>query len=872
MKPTAPDPAQLADLFPLSDETPISYRPIIVWAINDRTDPEKSRSQLDGFAACGYGGVMIMPWGGLPNEFMDDAWLDAVSCILEHAATLGLEIWIWDDWIFGSGSAGGTLTENPAYRAKGLQKAIDLIIEAAEVLDIPVPPRTIAAATFDVDKFGCPITRAVPQKNESGDMIRFEAKVRSRLVVVCWQYISGFVHSIRSHCRFLDPAISAEDCNIFINDDRNAWSVDMLNPEATQGFLDRIHERYRARLSSHFGVTLKGFFYDEPKVSTTRPWTTDFAARFQANMGYDITDLLPEIEIEYLMDSGDHGQWLRPEAVQRARADYYDVWTSLMAESFYQPIHQWCSRYGVIATGHQLGDNSLEEMKYGGGVFFKNLSHSDLPGVDTITGQIKPGLFDDSPRYAGSIANSLGKSRAMSESFAVYGHGVTPDQMRYVCVQQILRGVNTFFVKLSNYNREQALHFHPPELSNANPMIKHYGPMFCEMISRVTRLLNGGRPDRAVALYVPLDNLYNTDLTFAAPTDEIARQLTYNQVDYDYVWDGDITGMAAAADGITAAGGRTYTHLLVPPEAIMSDAIRGQIDTLDRDRGVVQHVQADTLRDLICALRESDSFLNVVSEDVPVAMRRRTAESGETICLFLNESATAESLTLRLVRQARVHEIALDSGQMTCCAQGTAGTSLTIDFQRAQSKLLFFEPVDTLDADSDKPDAAAPQQITDWTLKLPDGDAVTIAGEFPDWQDLGYGSYTGFMSYTADFELTEDAAACTLTIGELCYAAAIHVDGQKIADTVFSPFAAELGSLDAGRHTLEIKVLNTLANAVLGDPDKVEKLRAQGAFKGTYEMFYHPLDKQKLRSGLFGPVRLCFEKVGQRMTADPKPR
>ena len=71
-------------------------------------------------------------------------------------------------------------------------------------------------------------------------------------------------------------------------------------------------------------------------------------------------------------------------------------------------------------------------------------------------------------------------------------------------------------------------------------------------------------------------------------------------------------------------------------------------------------------------------------------------------------------------------------------------------------------------------------------------------------------------------------------------------------------FVADLGSLDAGRHTLEIKVLNTLANAVLGDPDKVEKLRSQGAFKGTYEMFYHPLDKQKLRSGLFGPVRLCF--------------
>ncbi|MDP6360084.1 MAG: hypothetical protein QF473_33525 [Planctomycetota bacterium] len=93
-----PDPARLDDLFPLSDENPISYRPIIVWAINDRLDDEESRSQLDGFAASGYGGVMIMPWGGLPNEFMDDAWLDAVSCIVEHAATMimALQEFPWD--------------------------------------------------------------------------------------------------------------------------------------------------------------------------------------------------------------------------------------------------------------------------------------------------------------------------------------------------------------------------------------------------------------------------------------------------------------------------------------------------------------------------------------------------------------------------------------------------------------------------------------------------------------------------------------------------------------------------------------------------------------------------------------------------------
>ena len=66
-----------------------------------------------------------------------------------------------------------------------------------------------------------------------------------------------------------------------------------------------------------------------------------------------------------------------------------------------------------------------------------------------------------------------------------------------------------------------------------------------------------------------------------------------------------------------------------------------------------------------------------------------------------------------------------------------------------------------------------------------------------------------------------------------------------------------LGSLDKGRHTLEIRVLNTMANSAFGDAAKVEELRAHGAFKGTYASIYEPRDREKLTSGLFGPVCIC---------------
>jgi hypothetical protein len=854
MKLTTPDLVQLADRFPLSDETPLSYRPIIVWAMNDRLDHAELRSQLDGFAACGYGAVMTMPWGALPNEFMDDDWLDATECILVHAEAIGLEVWIWDDWIFGSGCAGGTVTENPAYRARGVQKGIDLIVEPGESIDISVPARTIAAATFDADKFGNPTGRSVPLDVEAGGKIQFVANVRTRLVLVCWQYVSGFQHSTTSHGEFLDPAIDAAACNIYISDDRDDWSVDMLNPAATDEYLARIHEVYRARFSSYFGGTLKGFFYDEPKVPTRQPWTENFVARFEAIKGYDITDFLPEIEIDYMMDAGDHSEFLRPEVVQRAAADYYDVWTTLVAESFYAPVQAWCQRHGVIATGHQLGDNSLEEMKHGGGVLFKNLSYSDMPGIDTISGQIAAGRFFDCPRYVGSVANALGKTRAMSESFAVYGHGVTLHQMRYVCMVQIVRGVNTFFMKLSNYNRERSKQFHPPELSDVNPIIKHYGQRFCNMTERVAHLMNGGRPDRAVALYIPFDHLYNEDLSFVAATDGVARQLAYNQVDFDYVWDGDIIGMTSAAGGIAAAGGRVYSHLLIPPGSRMSDGISARLDEL----GALREVDADALRELRRVHHQADACFAVVSENVPVAMRRRTTKSGDAICLFVNESASAETLVIELASQAQVHEFVPDSGEMSCIAQGAAGTPVAIEFDVEQSKMICVEPVAALDAEFQAPGAGAEiLEITDWVLTLPDARDVTITDAFPDWQDLGFGGYTGVMRYTATFKLVEDCAACTLKLGELRHAATVLLDGREAGDAVYSPFVVALGDLSAGQHSLEIRVLNTSANTVYGDQARYDELAAQGAFKGTYETIYRRLDLEKLRSGLFGPVRLC---------------
>ena len=66
------------------------------------------------------------------------------------------------------------------------------------------------------------------------------------------------------------------------------------------------------------------------------------------------------------------------------------------------------------------------------------MAHSLMPGVDVVWGLIKAGIFSDSARLAGSRAAVAGITRAMSETFAVWGHGLTLDQMRYTMENQII--------------------------------------------------------------------------------------------------------------------------------------------------------------------------------------------------------------------------------------------------------------------------------------------------------------------------------------------------------------------------------------------------------------------------------------------------
>jgi hypothetical protein len=833
-----------------------SYRPIIVWAMNDKLVKQEMKIQLADFKSCGYGGVMVMPWGGLPYDFMAAEWIEAVDCILECASELDMDIWIWDDWCYGSGFAGGVLAkENPEFRASSLKIILDVFIETGETFEFILPPRAISASVFDIDKFGNPIGEKFEAIDiEANKKITLHAEQRQRIVIVGWEYISGMHHTTKSHGSFMDNSLSNEQIGVRIWEDREAWGVDHLNPAATREYLRLIHQRYYDRSAKYFGNTMKGFFFDEPKMPTSRPWTHDFAERFKESKGYDILKYLPSILLDYKMDNANFNSYFRPECVKKAEADYSDAWTTFMAESFYYPIGDWCKSHQVLSGGHPIGDGSGAEHKElfsCGGVYCKNMAQSEFPGIDTVWGTIVPGKFVDNPRFAASIAVSNGLNRALSESFAVWGHGTDIDSMRYTCEHQIIRGVNTFFCKLSNYNREKSLLFHSPELSGFNPIIKHYGSAFCDRIDLVARLMNSGKTVSRAAVYIEMENYYHGDTALAEFLGKIAEKLTYEQVEYDYVYASDIFGFKYDGSTIQNRHGQIYHSIIVPAESMMSSEVRSALAELGNR---VHHVNKSNLDLVVADLKyKGDLPYVVVSSGSRISSLSRILGNEVQCSMFLNESDKPETLSLCFSGMTTLGEFEPNNGTIEAMGTIVANGRLEIKLVVGESQILIFYKLNrNKDLGKQHFVTGKEQVISNWTLHTPDGKMLKL-NALSDWTTLGFAGYTGFMRYSTEFEWTNTGDA-VLALGELCYAATVFLDGRKIQDCLFQPLKIKLGNLSKGTHLLEIDVLNTMANSIFGDEKKLKALRNSGAFNGTYAEFYEQRDMEKLKSGLLGPT------------------
>ena len=216
----------------------VTFSPKPMWFLNGALEEGEMTRQLEDFAAHGVRGVILHPRIGLPKdlEYLGDRFMGLIRHAVSECARLGMEVLLYDEGMYPSGSANGQVVrEDPAFASRGLR-----MVEGPWK---PAPGEA-AVAHLALLKSGVACTQARSlSENEQPCPGETEA----------W-LISAFTHgTIRG-----------------IHEDEDDGgpnvppSADILNPEAVRCFIRRTHDRYAEWVGEWFGSTITCFFCDEP--------------------------------------------------------------------------------------------------------------------------------------------------------------------------------------------------------------------------------------------------------------------------------------------------------------------------------------------------------------------------------------------------------------------------------------------------------------------------------------------------------------------------------------------------------------------------------------------------------------------------------
>lgn len=621
--------------------------------------------------------------------------------------------------------------------------------------------------------------------------------------------------------------------------EQGGYRADLMNPAAVRRFIELTHERYAKAVGHEFGRTVTAMFTDEMRVggslgSDALPWTPDLPRLFQERKGYPLEPL------EALF--GDD------EGTARLRYDYADVWSTLFREAYLDQIHDWCRQHGIASVGHFPGeDETAGPVKHGWGDAMRGLAGFDLPGVDAIWRQVFPGgPFTDFPRLAGSSGRQHGRP-ACTESFAVYGWGLTPAQMKWVTEHQAVRGVTIMAPMLAALRAKgSGIVNTSSHLAWGNPLWPHFRH-YADYTARLAALLAVGEPAVDVAVYLPARSLWVRPHDPATETGVVglAQALAERQVDFDYLGDDDLAA-ANLHDGCLVVGRMRYRALCIPachamPAAALERVGRATaagvlVATVGRPAVVANEppdrCQVPNAWRQVHEMAAAEAAADLVRERLAPTIRlapaipavrccRRTAESWDLLFLT-NEAADPVETTLEQPPAGRAYTVDLGTGTTHPVAELGGRVPVRLEGYGA-AMVLFDRTGEAAAAAQPLPPAGATIQAASlaWQARPLVRYAVSEAGiaqqactepsrplPFDGWRQVEP-HFSGTVEYTT--RLQGQAGPATIDLGTVRHVAEVWLNGRPAGTRCWPPYRLPL-TLQPGANRLRVVVTNTLAN------------------------------------------------------------
>ena len=438
------------------------FRSAPFWGWNAFLDRENLEFQIGEMKKEGMGGFFVHSREGLETPYLSGEWMDALALCVDKASEEDLEVWIYDEDKWPSGSAGGMVSRrNPdQYAAKGLTLEI-------------LPPEILPCK--EAGSLGL-----------SGE----EAAVDGKILGIYDNVVEGMVLVLR-----MERSGASEWYNGYA-------PTDNLNPQAVSEFIQMTHGRYKQRFGAEFGKRIKGFFTDEPNCcdffsvfTKGRPWlvwTEDFPRVFEEKRGYSPMEYLPYLFIEGKESS-------------RIRHDYWRTVTELFSESYMKQLYQWCDENSLSMTGHVLYENDLGYNIRVCGAAMPLYRFMHCPGIDILGEQTREYL---TVKQCTSVANQYGRTIVLSETYGCTGWEFTFEGQKWLGDWQFVMGVTRRCQHLAQYSITGCRKRDYPPVFNYQTTWWEHNHLMETYFARLSACVTTGEVVRHVLVLHPITSLW----------------------------------------------------------------------------------------------------------------------------------------------------------------------------------------------------------------------------------------------------------------------------------------------------------------------------------------------------------------------------
>lgn len=620
-------------------KTPSSvYSMTFYWGWDGPVDEKVIARDLKEYSFKNVRAVTLEAGYNMKAKYLSPEWFALVKYTVEQARENDMHVWLVDEGKYPSGFAGGKFSElRPDLTMQTFRVTDSFTVNGGETVDRQVKDNTICAVAVNETDGTSKILEPV-----NGRLNWTAPEGKWQIQVIEQQFRTSATRSVNN------PKAGAKDGTHAL--------CDYLKPEAVKMFIEWTHEEYKKVVGDEFGKTVLGFRGDEPDYGII-PWTDTIIDQFQKRKGYDIRPYLPSFTQRRGLT----------EQQQRAKADYWDVWSAIFSENFFGTQAKWCAKNNLEYLVHLNHEDQMTGLARSEGDFFRCMRQVQMPGVDAIWSQIWMDKVADFPKYASSASHLFGRPRAFTESFAAYKPSPNLEQAMWILNYQIVRGINMVEVMWIPASTEGRSGMRGWLADERFPEAAMY-------LNRVCYVLSQGRPAAGIGLYYPTFSLWLGNDEADKNVLAVTKQLLENQRDFDFVDEQAVSSvMKLNGNSFVNLSGQSYRTIIVPPITAISKASLERLKSYAQNGGKViflgdapslvvekTFLDAKGPADISWAIRESSGQLTesvlkalpepdvILSQVCPTIKYLHRQLSDADVYFFFNESDQKQSFTMKL--------------------------------------------------------------------------------------------------------------------------------------------------------------------------------------------------------------------------------